>query len=137
MPLASATLPVATLVHRVLASLNFSPPAADKRLARNGRREAAMQVVSLPTLDDLRQYVRKTLCEHDNLDLEDSPFFEGKITRHGEMCGLFFQVQGPRLLKVYALWAAEEHRILFYGALGNRFAEIRVSDAPGMDKLAA
>ena len=96
-----------------------------------------MVVGSLPTLDDLRQYVRKTLCEHDKLDFEESPFYEGTITRRGQPCGLFLQVQGPRLLKVYALWAADEHRILFYDAMGVRFHEVRVSEAPDTGKLAA
>jgi hypothetical protein len=96
-----------------------------------------MQVVSLPTLDDLRQFIRQTLCEHDKLDLEESPFYEGAITRCGQPCGLFFQVQGPRLLKVYAVWAADEHRILFYDATGVRFHEVRVSETPELGSLAA
>jgi hypothetical protein len=96
-----------------------------------------MQVVSLPTLDDLRRFVRKTLCEHDKLDLDETPFYEGQITRRGEPCGLFFQVHGPRFLKLYAVWAADEHRILFYDTTGVRFHEARVSEAPDVGKLAA
>src|SRR5271165_2153496 len=56
-------------------------------------------VVSLPTLDDLRRHVMHTLCQHDKLDPEQTPMFQGKIERSGRACGLFFQVQGPRLLK--------------------------------------
>ena len=42
----------------------------------------------------------------------------------------FFQAEGPRLLKSYAVWAGEEDRILFYDCTGQRFSELRLSDAP-------
>jgi hypothetical protein len=94
-------------------------------------------VVALPTLDDLRQHVLETLCAHDRLDPGQTPFFQGLIKRAGRPCGLFFQVQGPRRVRTYALWASEEDRILFYDATGQRFAETRLSDAPDPQRLAA
>jgi hypothetical protein len=87
-------------------------------------------VVALPTLDDLRRYVKETLCSHDQLDATSTPLRQALITRRGRPCGLFFQVQGPRLLTTYAVWAGEENRILFYDQAGERFAESRLSDAP-------
>jgi hypothetical protein len=50
---------------------------------------------------------------------------------------LFFQVQGPRLLRTHAIWAGDENRILFYDSTGLRFAETRLSEAPDPLKLAA
>ncbi len=94
-------------------------------------------VVSLPTLDDLRRHVLQLLCAHDNLDPTQTPLFQAVVTRRGKPCGLFFQTQGPRLLKTYALWAGEENRILLYDSTGARFAEVRLSDAPDPLKLAA
>lgn len=94
-------------------------------------------VVSLPTLDDLRRYVRETLCAHDHLDPKQTPLFQALVKRGGKACGLFFQIQGPRLLKTYALWAGEENRIFFYAASGERFAQARLCDAPDPEKLAA
>lgn len=94
-------------------------------------------VVSLPTLDELRSYVLQTLCTHDNLDPAQTPLFQGLITRQGKSCGLFFQVQGPRMLKTYAVWAGDEDRILFYDSTGSRFGQARLSDAPDPQKLAA
>jgi hypothetical protein len=94
-------------------------------------------VVSLPTLDDLRNYVFRTLCEHDQLDPKQTPLFQGVVQRAGRPCGLFFQVQGPRLLKTYAVWAGEEDRILFYDSTGARFGQARLSDGPDPVKLAA
>jgi hypothetical protein len=90
----------------------------------------------LPTVDDLRRHVLKTLCAHDNLDPNQTPLHEGLIKRSGRPCGLFFQVQGPRLLRTYAVWAGEENRILFYDSAGERFAETRLSEAPDPLKLA-
>ena len=90
------------------------------------------QVVSLPTLEALRAYVLKTLCAHDRLAPESSPFFQGLVTRSSRVCGLFFQIQGPRQVRAYALWAGEDDRILFYDGTGQRFAETRLSDAPDL-----
>lgn len=94
-------------------------------------------VVALPTVDDIRSHVFNTLCQHDALDPEQTPFFEAQVTRRGKPCGLFFQVQGPRLLKTYALWVGEENRLLFYDMNGVRFAEVQLCDAPDPRKLAA
>ena len=49
---------------------------------------------------------------------------------------MFFQVAGPRRLKMYAVWAGEENRILFYDASGERFAELRLSEGPDPLRLA-
>lgn len=94
-------------------------------------------VASLPTLDELRQHVLRTLCAHDNLDPDQTPLHQALITRSKRPCGLFFQVQGPRLLKTYAVWATEEHRVLFYDSTGARFAVTRLSESPPAARLAA
>lgn len=93
-------------------------------------------VVCLPTLDGLRAHVLKILCEHDRLDPNQTPLHEAVVTRSGRSCGLFFQVQGPRLVRAYAVWAGEEGRILFYDSTGRRFAQARLSDAPDPLRLA-
>src|SRR5262245_1461761 len=85
-------------------------------------------VAALPTLEDLRRHVLRILCSHDHLDPTQTPLHQAVVTRAGRPCGLFFQVQGPRLLKVYAVWAGEEDRILFYDSTGLRFAETRLSE---------
>jgi len=87
-------------------------------------------VAALPTLTDLCQHVLTSLCNHDNLDPEQTPLEQSIITRKGKPCGLFFQVLGPRLLKNYAIWAGEENRILYYNCNGERVAETKLSEAP-------
>jgi hypothetical protein len=94
-------------------------------------------VVSLPSLHAIRKQVHETLCAHDNLDPAHTPLFHSVITRQGKPCGSFFHIQGPRLLKTYAVWAGDENRILFYDSKGERFSEVRLSDAPDPLKLAA
>lgn len=94
-------------------------------------------VVSLPTLETLRAFVLQQLCAHDHLDPDQTPLFQGVITRRNRACGLFFQAQGPRLLKNYALWTEEEHRILFYDSQGVRFGECQLIESPDPLKIAA
>jgi hypothetical protein len=91
----------------------------------------------LPTLDELRQHVHQTLCAHEGLDPRYTPLHQSLVERKGKPCGLFFHIQGPRLLKAYAVWSGDEHRVLFYGAGGDRFAETLVSEGPDARRLAA
>jgi hypothetical protein len=47
---------------------------------------------------------------------------------------------GPQRQKAYAIWAGDEHRLLFYDAVGIRFAEATLSEAPdpaALDRQAA
>jgi len=87
-------------------------------------------VASLPSLEQLRQHVRTVLCRHDQLDPEQTPLHQSLITQFGRPCGLFFEVQGPRMVRTHAVWAGEEGRILFYDTHGQRFAQTRLSEGP-------
>ena len=94
-------------------------------------------VASLPTLDELRKHVLNVLCQRDCLDPAQTPLQQALITRRNRPCGLFFQVQGPRLLRNYAIWSTDENRILFYSGSGERFAETRLSEGPEARGIAA
>lgn len=96
-----------------------------------------IDVLCLPTMEDLRRHVHLLLCDKDKLDPNQSPLRCSVIVRRGKPCGLFFQVDGPRLLKNYAVWAGDENRILFYDAAGERYGEVRLSEAPDPSALAA
>src|SRR5262245_24527733 len=89
-----------------------------------------LPVVSLPTIELLRQYARDMLCSRDRLDPVQAVLRQATIRRGRRPCGLFFQVLGPLRQKAYAVWAGDEHRLLFYDAAGVRFAEAKLSDAP-------
>ena len=88
------------------------------------------QVQCLPTLELLLKHVHEVLCHKDQLDPAQTPLAHSVLLRRGQPCGLFCHVQGPRLLKNYAVWAGDENRILFYDGSGERFGEVRLSEAP-------
>jgi hypothetical protein len=94
-------------------------------------------VLSLATLDALREHVLQVLCAHHHLEPAQTPLLQSLIQRRGKPCGLFFQAQGPRLLRTYAVWAAEERRVLFYDNHGERFAETRLEEGPDVRRLEA
>ena len=83
----------------------------------------------LPTLESLLHHVHQVLCLRDHLDPCQAPLSHELILRRGKPCGLFLQVQGPRLLKNYAIWAGDENRILLYDATGERYGEIQLSES--------
>ena len=93
-------------------------------------------VCRLATVDQLCDYVRAVLCEHDQLDPSQTPLSRSVVHRRGRPCGLFFQLQGPRRVRTYAVWAGDENRILFYDSLGARFAQAMLSEGPDPRGLA-
>ena len=95
----------------------------------------SLTVVPLPTLPELHEFVRNTLCAHDRLELTSTPFFAAEIKRRGERCGYLFHIEGPRLLKNSALWTEDEQRIIFYDSIGTRYHEVRLSDAPVVEEV--
>jgi len=92
-------------------------------------------VVALKTCIELRRFVRQVLCDHDRLDPHQTPFFQAMLRRSDKPCGLYFEIEGPRMLRAHAIWAADEHRLLFYDSTGNRFADMRLSEAPEVEHL--
>jgi hypothetical protein len=94
-------------------------------------------VAAVGSIDKLRQLVLETLCTRDRLDPKQTLLQQAVIVRRGKPCGMMFQIQGPRMLRSHAVWAGDEHRILFYDSNGERFAENRLSESPDPRKLAA
>ncbi len=85
------------------------------------------------SFEQLRGFVRDTLCRHDRLDARQAPLYEAPIKQGGVTRAYYFEVRGPRLLCSHAIWVCDEHRILFYDSRGARFAEIRLTEAPKPD----
>jgi hypothetical protein len=92
-------------------------------------------VVALPTLSELSTFVHRTLCQQDSLDPEQAPLVRVPLTRTGRPCGFVFHVEGPRLLRTSAVWAADDHRIIFYDSTGLRVRSVRLSESPDSDEL--
>lgn len=96
-----------------------------------------IDTVSCPTLDELASFVRNRLCARDHLDPGQTPLFRTPVVRNGRPWGYLFHVEGPRMLKTSALWAAEAHAIVFYDSVGQKVAEVKLSDAPLLPELRA
>ncbi len=70
-------------------------------------------VLSLRTFAKLRDHVHRVLCACDRLDPGQTPMQGAMLNRAGKTCGMTFQVESPRMLRIPAVWAAQEKRILF------------------------
>lgn len=85
---------------------------------------------ALGTLDDLRQYVNKTLCEHESLEPGAFRLSEQLLVRGGQPCGLYFCLHGPRAVLYSAIWETQRNTILFYDSSGSRFLKTQLAAAP-------
>lgn len=93
--------------------------------------------VALTSLEELTRFVHQTLCAQDALDPTQTPLIRTPLIRNRRACGALFHVEGPRLLRTSAIWAADENRILFYDSTGNRGREVLLSEAPEAETLTA
>ncbi len=87
-------------------------------------------VLALPTLPELLAFVHTELCLFDSLEAEQAPLKSSPLMRNGKACGLVFHVEGPRMLRTSAVWAADENRILLYDSTGARAREVRLTESP-------
>ena len=77
-------------------------------------------ISGISTLDDLRAFVQRTICERNQILPGAFQFEEQLLERHGTPCGLHFFVGGPRCVQFSAIWDAIRHTILFYDCTGER-----------------
>ena len=88
-------------------------------------------------LDDLREYVSVTLCEHYQLQIGAFHMTERVLVRGGKPCGIYFCLHGPRTAKFSAIWETDRNQILFYGAGGERFQKTQLVETPRLGCVAA
>ena len=96
-----------------------------------------MRVEEVRTLAELRAFVHHTLCDRENLLSEQFPLRETQLTRGGRICGLEFNVHGPRSIRLNAIWAADHNQLYCYGADGERFLKVRLSHRLELEQTAA
>jgi hypothetical protein len=94
-----------------------------------------MTTATLLSVEELCRYVRERLCAHEDLDARYTPLYRTLLRKQDRPCGMFFHLQGPRLVKAYAVWTSEENRLLFYDGQGRRFAETVLSEGPDLAAL--
>ncbi|MEQ9406085.1 MAG: hypothetical protein RIK87_00095 [Fuerstiella sp.] len=78
------------------------------------------------SLEDLRNFIHIALCQKENLLEHHFPMTELELKRNGQHCGSQFILHGPRSVKLSAVWDRQQNEVLFYDALGRRFARIRI-----------
>ncbi|MEX0715274.1 MAG: hypothetical protein WD066_01735 [Planctomycetaceae bacterium] len=75
---------------------------------------------------ELRTYIHRTLCEKENLLADQFRMTEMTLTRRGKPCGSQFSLQGPRRVRLGAIWVAERNEVYFYDAKGIRYLKVRL-----------
>jgi len=86
----------------------------------------------LETLEDLRDYVNETICNHEHLEVGAFEMTERILVRCGTPCGVFFCIHGPRQVKFTAIWETDNNTIIFYGSTGERIFRTRLSQSPAL-----
>ncbi|MHC4404567.1 MAG: hypothetical protein ACYTG0_33350 [Planctomycetota bacterium] len=81
-------------------------------------------------LENLRDYVNQTICEHYELQIDAFRLTERILQRGGKPCGVYFCLHGPRAARFTAIWETDRNRVLFYGPTGERYLRTQLLDAP-------
>ena len=89
------------------------------------------------SLDDLRNYVYETICDHHELAVGAFQMTERILVRGTAACGIYFCVHGPRAVKMTAIWETDRNTILFYDPSGERFHRTQLMAAPQLVHAAA
>jgi hypothetical protein len=82
--------------------------------------------VQIQSLADLRRHVLEVLCQRENLIVEQFSLQESLLMRRGQCCGRQFVLQGPRSVRLGAVWAADRNVVYYYDAAGERFRKERI-----------
>lgn len=85
-------------------------------------------VPGIRTLDELQSFVRTKLCEKENLLLEQTKVRQAPLLKHGKLCGYQFSVQGPRQVRLGAVWASDHNDVYFYDTRGNRYYKVHLPE---------
>lgn len=87
-------------------------------------------VYSTTSFAELERFITGILCEQERLDAAQVQVKRTLMRQGPKVIGVVIRVAGPRLLTAHAIWAEHEHRLLFYNSAGNRFAEVKLAEAP-------
>lgn len=88
-------------------------------------------------LDDLREYVNETLCDHYQLQNDAFRMTERVLRRGNRPCGIYFCLRGPRAVEFAAIWEADRNQVLFYGSTGERILRTQLLCPVSLERVAA
>ena len=90
-------------------------------------------VDGIRSLDDLRNYIHEKLCSCENLVRAQFMMSEMLLPRRGRACGLQFSLQGPRSVRLAAIWPSAHNVMSFYYARGTRSLKVNLRQRPSPD----
>ena len=79
------------------------------------------------TLEELHTFIHQTLCGKEGLLTDQFPLTAMQLTRRGRPCGLQFSLQGPRDVRLGAVWASDHNIIYFYDTRGERYLKVSLT----------
>ncbi len=85
---------------------------------------------SVPSLEELRSYVAEVLGTLESLKTDQFQLSQNILMRAGKPCGIYFCLQGPRALRLSAIWETDQNSILFYGSCGRRVHRTKLILSP-------
>lgn len=91
----------------------------------------------LRTADDVRQFIHERLCEKENLVIGQFTLSELPLFKRGELCGIQYQLNGLRNVKLGAVWACDTNVIYLYDATGQRFDKLQLRQRIEVQSAAA
>lgn len=97
----------------------------------------ATRFYQITSLDELRDFVALTLCEHNQLQIGAFPLTERALLRGGRQCGVIYCLHGPRATRFTAIWDMDRNQVLFYGAQGERFQKTQLIESARCECAAA
>lgn len=93
--------------------------------------------LSINNLEELRDYVTRTLCEHEQLEVGAFALSQRILVQGGKPCGMYFCLHGPRAVLITAIWETRGNTILFYNSGGERFLKAQLTAAPHLSARSA
>ena len=84
------------------------------------------EATRIEDLGSLREYVRRGICEQNELQVGAFDVTERILLRGGRPCGIYFCLHGPRSVKLTAIWESERNTVLFYGSSGERQLRVQL-----------
>jgi len=91
----------------------------------------------IQTLDELRNYVKSTICDSNQLEIDAFPLSERILIRAKQPCGMYFCLHGPRAVTFSAIWETQRNTVLFYDSAGERCGKVQLVRAPRLATAAA
>lgn len=94
-------------------------------------------VPAIRNLDDLQSFVCTKLCEKENLLQAQAKLRQTPLIKQGKLCGYQFSVQGPRQVRLGAVWASDHNNIYFYDTRGNRYHKVHLPEQIALPEQSA